>query len=497
MVYGDNRSSEPQHQAVVDALLAEASNPRFIISTGDMVSSGDNESHWDTFFRIEAPLLRRLPLFLAIGNHEVDGGDWDIPRRVFQHPTNLAPASNSESFYHFTYGNAQFIVINAEVDNLYTGFLGIFAGDQEDWLTDILANRPSGIDHRFLFIHKGPYSSKTGRTGNFWLRQWLETFKTSGIDLIVSGHDHYVERGWTRHGIPYLIHGGGGAPLYDTKGARVVSDHTIVYSETRLGYVVVQVDGPKVHVQVKGLTDNVVDEFGWGDAQNSECTVASDCGNPPAYACPGGGWECRADACHWACDSQMSSLVTCTLNSDCAGVLPNCMGTPVCERPTVNPAHWYCRCETPPDCEMDSDCQSRPPPIANCPGVWQCITQACEFTPDTICDEDAGVSSDAGDASMDDGGQSDTGTSTPSAPDAQIAIGYDSGPDAGQVPIAVDAAATQEDASEAPTPSPVKSQCGCSNIEHEQNRGYTSWMCVLGLVLLADLSRRRKNRSLR
>ena len=495
LIYGDNRSSEPQHQAVVDAILAEMIDARFIVSTGDMVSSGDNEGHWDTFFAIEAPFLRQVPVYIAIGNHEVDRGNWDIGERVFAHPTTLAPASNNEAFFHFVYGNTQFIIINVETDNLYNGALSVLAGDQEDWLERVLTTPPANIRHRFVFIHQGPYSSKSGRSGNFWMRQWLDTFKANGVNVIVSGHDHYAERGWAKNGLPYVIHGGGGAPLYDTKGARVVSDHTIEYSESRLGYVIVNIDGPKATLTLKGLNGVQVDQISWGDTQNPQCMSSTDCTGRPQYACPGGAWECYYNACNWACDAGMSSLITCLTDSACEDALrATCTnGTPVCERPSLNPLEWYCRCDLPPECTGNADCTGRPPPVAGCVGTWACQDEVCEFSPVTICDEpdagppDTGTSADAttvdATSSMDGSTDVDAAPFSDATSPAADAASVSPQPSDSGVSAAADAGMT--------TPLPVADDESCSCAA--TNRTAPS-VAIIGMLLMACLMAVRKRR---
>jgi len=405
IAYGDNRSSVVQHTAVVDALMAEPNEIYFAFSTGDMVSDGEVESQWDDFFAIEAPLLAHTPVYLAIGNHEVHDDDWSIPHRVFAEPTTTAPASDDEGFYHFVYGNAQIIVVNVEVDTLYSGFLALFGGDQEPWLIDVLANPPAGVDHRFLFTHQGPYSSKPGRDGNSWLRTWLGDLKTAGIDVIISGHDHYAERGFSINGIPYVIHGGGGAPLYETLGARAEADHTVMYSESRLGYLFIDVDGDRVEVAIRSLDGHTIDSFVYGDPSHPEaCDDVGDCGGPPSYGCPDGAWECHRHLCRYTCDPDLiSTLVNCFGDMECEASLgATCAGVARCEMPDANPLGWYCACDVPPQCVSEANCLGLEPPIPDCPGSWGCVDEVCEFYPEELCDPDLpGV--DAGPATPDAG----------------------------------------------------------------------------------------------
>ena len=494
VAYGDNRSSEPQHQAVVDALLAESGPPRLAMSTGDMVSSGDNEAHWDDFFRIEAPFLANTPTFLAIGNHEVDARDWRVGRRIFQHPVDVAPASGDESYYRVAYGNVELIVINVETETLYTGLLSLLAGDQEDWLEEVLANPLPSAEHRFVFIHQGPYSSKPGRNGNFWLRQWIELFKTSGIDAIISGHDHYAEWGFTKYGLPYFIHGGGGAPLYDNKGLRVEGDHTINYGVSELGYILISIDGPKARFELKNLSGGIVASFEYGDAAQPECTLAADCGGPPAFGCPGGSWECHRSACRYTCEQGSSSLVTCLTDQACVtSIAAQCPGDVHCERPGINPLEYYCACDIPPECTQNADCANRPPPIEGCAGTWACTDDVCEFSPVVVCEApppDAGVSEDAGAPEADAGTTSEAGViGGDSSEPGDLSF---SSPDAPTVPPdgatdGVDVLASGPDGG-----APGESEPGCACATSDRSLPGADFG-VYALVLLGLLVNRRRS----
>jgi len=465
VVFGDNRSSAVQHMAVLDALMAEPTELYFAVSTGDMVSDGEVESQWDEFFMIEAPFLARTPMYLAIGNHEVHDDDWPIPRRVFAEPTTVPPASNDEAFYHFVYGNTQIIVINVETHTLFPGLLGVFGGDQEAWLTSVLNTTPAGVVHRFLFIHQGPYSSKPGRDGNFWLRTWLPDLKAANIDVIISGHDHYAERGFAVNGIPYVIHGGGGAPLYDTLGPRVVADHSPLYGETRLGYVVIDIDGPHAEVSIRTLDGFTIDNFSYGDPSHpAACVAAVDCGAPPTYGCPDGSWECVKSFCRFTCDPDLfQSLVTCLSDTECENAIgATCGGQARCEMPGLNPLEFHCLCDVAPQCVSDASCSGMDPPIAGCAGSWACVDETCEFTPDTICDPPTGV--DAGPA---DAGQSEDATT--------------GGPTDGS---------TGNGASDAGSMGNNAGGCGCNNGNGAGN-GWLIWL-LIGFALLL----RRPNVSL-
>jgi len=99
-VFGDNRSDHSSHQLVIDAMIDDYA---FIFNTGDMVSDGKVEAQWQQFFEIETPLLRNVPLYPSVGNHEVDGEDLDIFLRLFHTPAQ-ASGSGEKSYYSYNYG---------------------------------------------------------------------------------------------------------------------------------------------------------------------------------------------------------------------------------------------------------------------------------------------------------------------------------------------------------------------------------------------------------
>ncbi|MBI1949466.1 MAG: metallophosphoesterase [Deltaproteobacteria bacterium] len=423
VVYGDNRSSAEQHAAVVDAILAEPTPLSFLMNTGDLVSDGQVEADWDSFFTVARPLLLEQPLFVAIGNHEVDGTSFDVTQRIFH---------IDRAFSSTVYGNAQLMLLNVEVDDLYD----FGSSDQVEFLRAALASTPPGVEHRFVFIHQGPYSSKAGRSGNYWLRRWLDDLDDAGVDVIFSGHDHYAERGWSARGTPYVIHGGGGAPLYDHLGLRTTPDHTIVYGETRLGYALVEVDGAKVEVTLRGLEGEIVSYFAFGDAAAPECSAASECGAPPMYGCAGGAWRCRQSACEWVCPDDGGFAIECFTDGACADRLgATCTGEARCQSSGLQ---FYCVCDDGTECQSSADCVGRVPPVPGCVGTWQCQDSVCEFTPSNgVCDHDApvadaGTAPDAGGAPAGDAGPLvDAGVSPPA--DAG-AVGGAAPIDAGVVP---------------------------------------------------------------
>lgn len=222
IVYGDNRTDDAAHAAVVRGMTAIQSD--FLVHTGDFVENGASKTQWQTFFDIEAPLLREKPIFSCVGNHElVDGTGIEYVR--YFGPTETvgaitAPDASAKQLLPpehingtFRWGNARFFMLN--------GMVAWRSGADRAWLEKALsdADNEKGLVWRIVVVHFGPWSS--GPHGN---NQRLHEagipamLRSHKVDIVLSGHDHIYERGWAE-GIAYIVSGGGGAPTYRIKSA--------------------------------------------------------------------------------------------------------------------------------------------------------------------------------------------------------------------------------------------------------------------------------------
>ncbi len=239
LVYGDNRSDDAAHAAIVRAMTAVPSD--LLVHTGDFVESGASHAQWQRFFDIEAPLLRERCLFGSVGNHElVDGAGVEYVRyfgpadrplaRSAPVPSFGAPAvtplSADASITALTpehlmgthrWSNARFFLINGMVDHR--------TGPARDWLKKALTESwgEPGLVWRIVVVHHGPWSSGPhGDNARFHSANIPELLRSHKVDLVISGHDHIYERG-IAGGLPYLVSGGGGAPTYPIRQAEGTS----------------------------------------------------------------------------------------------------------------------------------------------------------------------------------------------------------------------------------------------------------------------------------
>jgi predicted phosphodiesterase len=214
LVYGDNRTDDAAHAAVVRAMVPAAAD--FLVHTGDFVEDGASSAHWQTFFDLEAPLLSARCIFSCVGNHELtDGAGIEYTR--FFGPTDPPPAVKGAPTRPehlngtFRWGNTRFFFINGMVS--YKGTV------DRTWIEKVLtdADDEKNLKWRVVVVHHGPYSSGPhGNNVRLHDASVVSLLKAHKVDLVISGHDHIYERGWA-DGLAYVVSGGGGAPAYKIK----------------------------------------------------------------------------------------------------------------------------------------------------------------------------------------------------------------------------------------------------------------------------------------
>ncbi|HMF30679.1 MAG TPA: metallophosphoesterase, partial [Candidatus Lokiarchaeia archaeon] len=176
-------------------------NADLIIEAGDFTNLGSSPLDWQQYFAsseiinehttsgVPAPLI--VP---AIGNHD---GEFFGTNNYRQYFTGVGNGTGSSLWYRLDFGDIHFIVLDVEWG------LETFPGAQEAWLRATLASiNPQ--DWIIVITHCPIYSS--GNNGNVpGMHETLEPIlKASGVDLVISGHDHHYQR-MIEDNITYMI----------------------------------------------------------------------------------------------------------------------------------------------------------------------------------------------------------------------------------------------------------------------------------------------------
>ena len=271
LVYGDDRSDPIAHAVVVRAMAQARCD--FLVNTGDMVEDGSSASDWQSFFDVEASLLRDRPIFVAIGNHELygDQAGANFARYLGFFDADgtspvLAGRGPDQALVPHLYGTARlgfvrFFFLNATHD--------WGSGEERDWLVRELsrADTEDGLAWRIAVTHDGPWSSGPhGGSARLNAAHVPDLLAAHGVDLVLSGHDHIYVRG-SAGGVKYIVSGGGGAPLYPIRP----DDRTARKAEATYHFVEVTATRDTLRILAQRPDGTVFDRCGFHQGQPWDC----------------------------------------------------------------------------------------------------------------------------------------------------------------------------------------------------------------------------------
>jgi hypothetical protein len=304
IVYGDTRGrrdgfeQQYEHSLIVNSAvqnikkLEKTNFPvRFVLQTGDGVANGRIGRQWNVSY---IDLINRLTqdggvhYFLAPGNHDVTSAPLhDDPQRqiglknFYAANAELIPPNGSPRrmtdypVFSFGYGNSFFIAFDSNI-----------AGDEKqfEWIKSQLeALDRTRYRNVFVYSHHPAFSSgphggaRTELQSSIIRQKFMPLFRKHHVKVFFNGHDHFFEH-WVeryedtvgKHRLDHVLTGGGGAPLYAYAGDPDIREYVKAYSAEKVTldriakpgyepgmnayhYVLVQVDGEKIKLEVIGL----------------------------------------------------------------------------------------------------------------------------------------------------------------------------------------------------------------------------------------------------
>jgi acid phosphatase type 7 len=217
VAFGDTRSRHDVHQRLVNMIIKE--EPRMVFNTGDLVSDGDEISHWEDFFRVSGELMRHTPYYPMLGNHEHNS----------PHYFNFFSLPGNERYYTLTVGDVLFLVLDDQgmnypkpaylaeetEDYFWQNYLMDYRLKQKAWVEHMLKmHKDAG--YVFVMFHEPLISVKRTRVEDAKVRRafWGDLFERNGVQAVINGHDHHYHRAQVGN-TQYITTGGGGASLYD------------------------------------------------------------------------------------------------------------------------------------------------------------------------------------------------------------------------------------------------------------------------------------------
>jgi DNA repair exonuclease SbcCD nuclease subunit len=189
-VVGDPGTGDKHQLAVAKQLTSTRGQFPFdfVVMVGDNIYGGNTPKDYDKKFALPyKPLLDGgVEFYAALGNH-------DDPSERFYKPFNM----NGERYYSFKPADG---VRFFALDSTYMD------DRQLKWFEDQL--KGSGSEWKIVFFHHPPYSSGETHGSDETLRTQLEPlFVKYGVNVVLTGHEHFYERIKPQKGIAYFITG--------------------------------------------------------------------------------------------------------------------------------------------------------------------------------------------------------------------------------------------------------------------------------------------------
>jgi predicted MPP superfamily phosphohydrolase len=193
-VIGDNGTgNKPEYQIAEKLAAARAKFPfEFIVMMGDNLYGGEAPRDFEQKFeKPYKPLLDAgVKFYAALGNHD------DPARQISYEKFNMG----GKHYYTFKpKDGVRFFALDSNYMDKR----------QLDWLENEL--KASGSAWKIVYFHHPIYSSGEKHGSNIELRDVLEPVMVKyGVDVVLTGHEHFYERIKPQKGINYFIVGSSG-----------------------------------------------------------------------------------------------------------------------------------------------------------------------------------------------------------------------------------------------------------------------------------------------
>jgi 3',5'-cyclic AMP phosphodiesterase CpdA len=237
-VIGDSGTGEKPQFDVAKQMTAfhQTVSFDFTLMLGDNIYG--SKSPEDFIRKFQAPyqplLDAGVKFYASLGNHD------ETNERAYK-PFNM----NGRQYYNFRKGNAEFFALDSNYMD----------PEQVKWLDQQLA--ASDATWKICFFHHPLYSDGKTHGPALDLRKQIEPiFVAHGVNLVLSGHEHFYERFKPQKGITYIVLGSSGQ--LRPHDIRPSQDSVKAFDRDR-AFMLVEIAGDQLYFQTIGRTGETVD----------------------------------------------------------------------------------------------------------------------------------------------------------------------------------------------------------------------------------------------
>lgn len=203
------------------------------------------KKRFDDYYK---PLLdNNVKFFAALGNHDMEA---DRGRSMIADKERFHMIG-SLGYYSFEPEDQKGLITFFAVNSIPIVDSGTDKG-QIDWLRETL--KVTNSTWKVVFMHHPIYTGAGGHRADEDLLNALESVLVEGgVQLVLSGHNHYYARTKPQRGITYITAGGGGRSLVSVKSTgqldKAIEDYHFMYFEAsfnRLDYWTISGNGNEI-----------------------------------------------------------------------------------------------------------------------------------------------------------------------------------------------------------------------------------------------------------
>ncbi|MEO8595030.1 MAG: metallophosphoesterase [Candidatus Solibacter sp.] len=237
-VIGDSGSGDKPQYDVGRVMAEYRENVQFdfVVMLGDNIYGGKSPADFKRKF--EDPYAQLLSagvkFFAALGNH-------DGTSERYYKPFNM----DGRRYYNYKRGDAEFFALDSNYMD----------PEQLKWLRDQLTK--SGAKWKICYFHHPLYSDGKKHGPDLDLRRRLEPmFIELGVNVVLTGHEHFYERIKPKNGIAYFVLGNSGELRFGN--LRRTPDVEKGFDSDR-SFGMMEVAGDELHFQIVSRAGATVD----------------------------------------------------------------------------------------------------------------------------------------------------------------------------------------------------------------------------------------------